>query len=138
CSVWSISKITSFAARPQRSTRTERPRRSWPLIAVGTGLHNFSEGLVIGQAARFGAISLATLLILGFGLHNATEGFGIAAPLTSGTRPSWVFLGLAGLIGGGPTFLGTVLGYSVQSEPVFVLFLALAAGSIFYVIAELF
>lgn len=107
------------------------------LIAVGIGLHNFSEGLAIGQAARAGAISLALLLIIGFGLHNATEGFGIAAPLTSGRRPSWTFLGLAGLIGGGPTFLGTVLGYSVQSEPVFVLFLALAAGSIFYVVAEL-
>jgi ZIP family zinc transporter len=107
------------------------------MIAAGIGLHNFSEGLAIGQASRSGAISLAALLIIGFGLHNATEGFGIAAPLTAGPRPSWRFLALAGLIGGGPTFLGTVLGYSVQSEPVFVLCLALAAGSIFYVIAEL-
>lgn len=107
------------------------------LIAVGIGLHNFSEGLAIGQASRTGAISLATILIIGFGLHNATEGFGIAAPLTSGNRPSWAFLGLVGLIAGGPTFLGTILGYSVQSESVFVLFLALAAGSIFYVVAEL-
>jgi ZIP family zinc transporter len=48
------------------------------------------------------------------------------------------FLGLAGLIGGGPTFLGTVLGYSIQSTSVFVLCLALAGGSILYVIAELF
>jgi len=107
------------------------------MIAIGIGLHNFSEGLAIGQASRSGAIGLATLLIIGFGLHNMTEGFGIAAPLTTGTRPSWAFLALVGFIGGGPTFLGTVLGYSVQSEPVFVLFLALAAGSIFYVIAEL-
>jgi ZIP family zinc transporter len=66
-----------------------------------------------------------------------TEGFGIAAPLTVGAQPSWAFLSLAGLISGGPTFLGTVLGYSVQSDAVFVLFLALAAGSIFYVVSEL-
>jgi ZIP family zinc transporter len=107
------------------------------MIATGIGLHNFSEGLAIGGASRVGAISLATILLIGFGLHNMTEGFGIAAPLASGARPSWGFLGLAGLIGGGPTFLGTVLGYSVRSDAFFVLFLALAAGSIFYVVSEL-
>jgi ZIP family zinc transporter len=107
------------------------------MIAAGMGLHNFSEGLAIGQASRSGALSLAAILIIGFGLHNMTEGFGIAAPLTAGPRPSWRFLALAGLIGGGPTFLGTVIGYSFQSEPIFVLCLALAAGSIFYVIVEL-
>lgn len=107
------------------------------MIAVGIGMHNFSEGLAIGQASRTGEIALATILIVGFGLHNMTEGFGIAAPLTTGSRPSWAFLGLAGLIGGGPTFLGTIVGYSVLSTPVFVLFLALAAGSIFYVVSEL-
>src|SRR5450432_302408 len=107
------------------------------IIATGIGLHNFSEGLAIGQSSRAGAIGLATILIIGFALHNTTEGFGIAAPLTSGDRPSWRFLALAGLIGGGPTFVGTILGYSVYSEALFVLFLALAAGSIFYVVAEL-
>lgn len=106
-------------------------------IAIGIGLHNFSEGLAIGQASRTGAIELATLLIVGFGLHNLTEGFGIAAPLSASARPSWAFLGLAGLIGGGPTFFGTIAGYSVVSPAVFVLFLALAGGSIFYVISEL-
>ena len=107
------------------------------MIAMGIGVHNFAEGLAIGQASRSGAIELASVLIVGFGLHNLTEGFGIAAPLTLGTRPSWAFLGLAGLIGGGPTFLGTILGYSVQSTPVFVLFLAVAAGSILFVVGEL-
>jgi ZIP family zinc transporter len=107
------------------------------MIAVGIGLHNFSEGLAIGEASRTGAIELAATLIVGFGLHNTTEGFGIAAPLTGGSRPSGAFLVLAGFIGGGPTFLGTIIGYSVSSAPVFVLFLALAAGSILYVISEL-
>src|SRR2546425_11410028 len=73
------------------------------MIAMGIGVHNFSEGLAIGHASRSGALELATVLIVGFGLHNLTEGFGIAAPLTLGARPSWAFLGLAGLIGGGPT-----------------------------------
>jgi zinc transporter, ZIP family len=106
------------------------------LIATGIGLHNFSEGLAIGQAGATGEVNLALLLIIGFGLHNATEGFGIVAPM-SGERPSWKFLGLLGLIGGGPTFLGTIVGQAWTSEALSVLFLALAAGSILYVVIQL-
>jgi zinc transporter, ZIP family len=108
------------------------------LIATGIGLHNFSEGLAIGQAGARGAISLAVVLIIGFGLHNATEGFGIVAPLSGdASRPSWRFLGLLGLIGGGPTFVGTLIGQAWASEGLSVLFLSLAAGSILYVVLEL-
>jgi len=52
-------------------------------------------------------------------------------------RPSWGFLLLLGLIGGGPTFLGTAVGHSFTSEPVSVVFLTLAAGSILYVVIQL-
>jgi ZIP family zinc transporter len=108
------------------------------LIAVGIGLHNLSEGLAIGQSAARNEVSLALVLIIGFGLHNATEGFGIVAPLAvEGTRPSWAFLALLGLIGGGPTFLGTIVGRSFVNETLFVAFLALAAGSILYVVIQL-
>jgi ZIP family zinc transporter len=108
------------------------------LIAVGIGVHNFGEGLAIGQAAAAGTTSLAVTLIVGFALHNATEGFGICGPLAGeGTRPSWGFLGLMGLIGGGPTFLGTVLGQAWSSEAMSVVFFAVAAGSILYVVQEL-
>jgi zinc transporter, ZIP family len=108
------------------------------LIAIGIGLHNFSEGLAIGQAGAQGAISLAVVLIIGFGLHNATEGFGIVAPLAGeAVRPSWRFLGLLGVIGGAPTFVGTLIGQTWVSEELSILFLALAAGSILYVVLEL-
>ena len=108
------------------------------LIATGIGLHNFSEGLAIGQSAADGKLALAYVLIIGFGLHNATEGFGIVGPLSGGDdRPSWGFLGLLGLIGGGPTLVGTLVGQAWVSEPVSIAFLALAAGSILYVVIEL-
>ncbi|HET8844349.1 MAG TPA: ZIP family metal transporter [Ktedonobacteraceae bacterium] len=112
------------------------PRTLALLIATGIGLHNFSEGLAIGQSAATGELQLAIVLIIGFGLHNMTEGFGIAGPL-SGQEISWKFLVLLGLIGGGPTFLGTVIGIIFNSPQVFILFLALAAGAIVYVVAEL-
>jgi ZIP family zinc transporter len=104
-------------------------------IAAAIGLHNFAEGLAIGVSAKAGEISLATVLIIGFALHNATEGFGIVGPL-GGVRPSWRWIGLAGLIGGGPVFLGSMLGYSVTSHPLELTFYALAGGAILYVIGE--
>ncbi len=109
------------------------------MIATGLGLHNFSEGLAIGQSAAANALALTGVLVVGFGLHNVTEGFGIAAPMASDDhRPSWGFLAAAGLIGGGPTFLGAVIGFNVVSPWAFVLFLSLAAGALVYVINEMF
>jgi len=114
-------------------------RRLSLLIAVGIGLHNFGEGLAIGGSAATGAIGLATILVIGFALHNGTEGFGIVAPLAAeGDRPSWGFLLLMGLIGGGPTILGTAVGRQFTIAAMSVIFLTLAAGSILYVVIQLF
>jgi len=109
--------------------------RTGMTIAAAIGLHNFAEGLAIGVSARAGEIGLATVLIVGFALHNATEGFGIVGPLGA-VRPSWRWLGLAGLVGGGPTFLGSLVGYGVTSQPIELLFYAVAGGAILYVIGE--
>jgi len=135
--VATMPRITTVATVPETSEKGElSPYTLALLIATGIGLHNFSEGLAIGQSAAAGALQLALVLIIGFGLHNMTEGFGIAGPLT-GQPVSWKFIALVGLIGGGPTFLGTVLGVIFQSPQVFILFLALAAGAIIYVVVEL-
>jgi ZIP family zinc transporter len=132
------------ARRPSRMATWSAARRLSLLIAVGIGLHNFAEGLAIGQSAASGELALALLLVIGFGLHNATEGFGIVAPLAGDAdsagnirRPSWGFLLALGAIGGGPTFVGTLVGHQFTSDVVSVLFLTLAAGSILYVVTQL-
>jgi ZIP family zinc transporter len=141
---WTIRRRPLRATGPGAAVATELAPSGWQaptarlalMIAIGIGLHNFAEGLAIGNSAASGELALAVLLIIGFGLHNATEGFGIVAPL-AGSRPSWGHLALLGLIGGGPTFLGTLVGQSVVNDTLSIAFLGLAAGSILYVVIEL-
>ena len=125
----------AIIAAPDLAARRQALRRGMT-IAVAIGLHNFAEGLAIGVSAKTGAVGLATVLIIGFGLHNATEGFGIVGPLGD-VRPSWTWLGLVGLIGGGPTFLGAIVGYQVHSDALELCFYALAGGAILYVVGEI-
>ena len=146
---WLKSKRATPLVGPGAAAVDEFTHRSWfetltpgkrlaLLIATGIGLHNFGEGLAIGQSAAAGQLSLALVLIIGFGLHNATEGFGIVGPMSGEAElPSWGFLGLMGLIGGGPTFVGTVIGQAWVSPALEVAFFAVAAGSILYVVIQL-
>jgi ZIP family zinc transporter len=130
--------VDEFTSRRWFDLTTPAVRLAF-LIAIGIGVHNFGEGLAIGQAAASNEISLAVTLIIGFGLHNATEGFGICGPLAGeGIRPSWRLLALLGLIAGAPTFFGTVLGQAWTSDAVSVIFFTVAGGSILYVVQELF
>jgi len=104
------------------------------MIALGIGAHNLSEGLAIGQSYAGGSIALAVVLIIGFGAHNSTEGFGITAPLIGAAdKPKASFVVKLLLIGGTPTFIGTVLGSLSYSPEAYVLFLALAGGALVYV-----
>lgn len=132
--VWFEERFIGSAK--DQAVPAKRAKQLALMIAVGLGLHNLSEGLAIGQGYSAGAMGLAWLLAVGFALHNATEGFGIAAPL-SGHRASWGFLGVCGIVAGGPTMLGAILGGSFSSKPTEIFCLSLAAGTILYIIGEL-
>ncbi len=134
---WVTIRMRSGSPGTPGTPTTVLPRQLAMGTAVGLGLHNFSEGLAIGQSSATGATTLALILVIGFALHNATEGFGIAAPLASGELPSWRFLGAMGVIGGGPTFIGGVVGYSFVSPLLSIAFLGLAAGALVFVFNEM-
>jgi ZIP family zinc transporter len=106
------------------------------MTAVGIGVHNFGEGLAIGQSYASGAAALGMSLVIGFALHNATEGFGIVGAMR-GERAGWGRIGLLGLIGGGPTVFGSIVGGFWTSEYLVTFCYALAAGSLLYVVREI-
>jgi ZIP family zinc transporter len=130
-----MAEVDPATLADELEAKRHRALRTGLTIAAAIGVHNFAEGLAIGVSARAGAISLATVLIIGFALHNATEGFGIVGPLGD-VRPSWRWLMVAGLIGGGPTFVGSLVGYEVTSHALELAFYALAGGAILFVIGE--
>lgn len=106
------------------------------LIATGIGLHNLGEGLAIGAAYTLGEAALGSFLIVGFTLHNTTEGLAILSPLVEG-KTKIRDLALLGLIGGGPTIIGTWTGAFTYSDPLSLLFLGIGAGAIFQVVRVL-
>jgi zinc transporter ZupT len=123
-------------ARGRTGTAADRSWLLALLVAVGIGLHNFSEGLAIGAAFVLGEAALGTLLIVGFTLHNTTEGLAIVAPLARSAPPVRRLVTL-GLIGGVPTILGAWVGGFVYSPVLSVLFLAIGAGAIAQVVAQI-
>jgi ZIP family zinc transporter len=121
-----------------RQAAAVSPARLSLMIAVAIGLHNLSEGLAIGQSAAQGMFTLAMGLVFGFAAHNATEGFGILSPMMrKGDIVPWGTLLLLGVIGGGPTFVGTLMGSLWTSVPLSVFVLALAGGALLYILKEL-
>lgn len=137
-----LAGLVGLGAMASRLTRRAASEAHDPyvlasIIACGIGAHNFAEGLAIGASAASGATAIAVGLIVGFALHNATEGFGIAAPLVGRVTPRRRELFIAGFVAGGPTFLGTLAGYTFNSPVLSVLFLSTAVGALVFVIGEL-
>lgn len=133
-----VSAAITFAALIAIGRREGQPPQGIMLaffIALGIGLHNLGEGLVVGAALSTGAAALATFLLVGFVIHNISEGFGIAAPLV-GERPRWyVFVGLAALAGL-PALVGVLFGAQAVSPYWAALCFGIGGGAIAQVVFE--
>jgi|GEM_PF-308422 len=130
--------LVAIEQRLIKRAKGQGPEQLSLMIALGIGVHNLSEGLAIGQTYAQGQSGLSVGLLLGFALHNATEGFGIVGPSLCGkARLPWRTLLMLGVIGGGPTFVGTLLGSLWTNAAFNVFVLSLAGGAILYVLKEL-
>jgi zinc transporter ZupT len=105
------------------------------MLAIGIGLHNLAEGLVVGAAYASGAAALGAFLVIGFTLHNVTEGVGIAAPIAQDRLSVGRFIGLTA-IAGLPAVLGTWIGGFAYSNVAATIFLGIGTGAIVQVIIE--
>lgn len=105
-------------------------------ISFGIGVHNLGEGLAIGGAYAVGNVALGALLVVGFMVHNVTEGVAVVAPISRVKTSAATLLGL-GLLAGAPAVAGAWIGGFSYSPVSAVLFLAIGAGAIFQVFAQI-
>ena len=125
--------------RARRRATGASAGRGWILaqmVATGIGLHNLGEGLAVGVAYGSQSFALATVLIFGFAVHNVSEGIAIVSPI-SRSQVDLRTLALLGLLAGGPTIIGTLIGIYIFSNALSIVFFAIAAGAILYVIIEI-
>jgi zinc transporter ZupT len=134
-----LELVGAWLSRRPSTGRSHTVSTGWTLalmVAVGIGLHNFSEGLAISAAFALGEAAFGTLLILGFALHNVTEGLAIVSPVAK-ERPGVARLVKLGLIGGLPTIAGAWLGGLVYSPVAAVMFLGFGVGAILQVVIQI-
>jgi zinc transporter ZupT len=106
------------------------------LVAIGIGLHNLGEGLVIGSAYAVGSLALGAALVVGFAIHNTTEGLAIVAPVAE-QRPRVRWLALLGLIAGAPAIAGAWIGASAFDPSLAALMFGLGVGAIARVVVQI-
>jgi zinc transporter ZupT len=106
------------------------------LVAIGIGLHNLGEGLVIGSAYAVGSLALGAALVVGFAIHNTTEGLAIVAPVAD-RKPRLARLAVLGLIAGAPAILGAWIGASAFNPSLAALMFGLGVGAIARVVVQI-
>ena len=106
------------------------------LVAIGIGLHNLGEGLVIGSAYAVGSLALGAALVVGFAIHNTTEGIAIVAPVAE-QRPRVGRLAVLGLIAGAPAILGAWIGASAFDPNLAAFMFGVGVGAIARVVVQI-
>ena len=106
------------------------------LVAIGIGLHNLGEGLVIGSAYAIGSLALGAALVVGFAIHNTTEGIAIVAPVAD-QQQRVRRLAVLGLIAGAPAILGAWIGASAFDPNLAAFMFGVGVGAIARVIVQI-
>ncbi len=136
--VWVVAIVTAsgLIGVGRRGDKPPEGLKLAGFIALGIGLHNLGEGLVVGAAFATGETALAAFLVIGFIIHNVTEGFGIAAPLTR-EQPTLINFTSLALLAGLPALLGVFLGAQVVNPLWTAICFGIGAGAIAQVVIEI-
>jgi ZIP family zinc transporter len=106
------------------------------MLAAAIGLHNFAEGLSVGQSMATSLAGPGALVVLGLALHSIADGAAVAAPIVGEPMlPARVFMLAA--IAAGPSLFGILVGTSWVGPGLELLVLSVAAGTLIYVLREL-
>ncbi len=135
-SLLGLYAVSSWLKQKRQAAELSTPLLLAYTIAFGIGVHNLGEGLAIGGAYALGEFATTLLLIVGFMVHNLTEGIAVVAPVVR-SEFRWSHLVWLGLLAGGPTIAGTLLGAFAYTAMWAVLFLAIGAGAVFQVVIEI-
>ena len=107
------------------------------LFVLAIAIHNIPEGIASGVAFGMGNVGDALLVSLSIALQNIPEGMVLISPMISigiPKRKAFVYAAFTGLTEVGGAFIGY---FTVSiSELLLPLFLALAGGSMLYVISD--
>ena len=135
-SLLGLYAITGWLKRRRQAKESSTALLLAYSIAFGIGVHNLGEGLAIGGAYALGEFATSFMLVVGFMVHNLTEGVAVVAPIVR-SEFRWQYLIWLGLLAGGPTIAGTLLGAFAYTALWAVLFLAVGAGAVFQVVIEI-
>jgi len=131
---WTESWIRRRRARARSAGATGMHLAT--LVAVGIGMHNLGEGLLIGSAYASGALALGAFLVVGFAIHNTTEGLAIVAPLSDLKVAAGRLVAL-GLIAGAPAVLGAWIGATLFNPSLVSLLFGAGIGAIAQVVVQI-
>jgi ZIP family zinc transporter len=106
------------------------------MLAAAIGLHNFAEGLSVGQTMATALTGPGAWVALGLGLHAVADGAAVAAPVAGQPMPPGRVLILL-VCAAGPSLLGTFAGTTWVGPGLELLVISLAAGTLIYVLREL-
>ncbi|MGQ9469641.1 MAG: hypothetical protein ACUVTD_07470 [Nitrososphaerales archaeon] len=105
-------------------------------IAIGIGLHSFGEGSSIGLSLVADEGALSTLLMIGIASHKIFEGLSVVMPIFL-LKPSLRTIIFLGAIAGIPGLVGIFFGSWFYSAHLYISFLGITSGVIFFVGSKL-
>jgi len=118
------------------AARPSRLMRSGLLMAIGIGIHNFPEGLVVFSSGMTGDRGFVILIAIAIALHNIPEGISVSIPIQEATgsrKKAFLYSFAAGLAEPAGALIGYAVLFNFLTPTVIYSLLAFAGGIMVYI-----